>query len=66
RTYDPLLVRQMLSQLSYASIWRRSRMKYSSPCDAIYYITTIPVCQHDFQKNFRFFETFSCRSPKSL
>ena len=21
RTYDPLLVRQMLSQLSYASIW---------------------------------------------
>ena len=52
RTYDPLLVRQMLSQLSYASIFlaviRRLR----------YYITFQSVCQYLFEKFFYFFQKF--------
>ena len=45
RTYDPLLVRQMLSQLSYASIFAASFRRLT------YYTTTNCVCQV-------FFETF--------
>ena len=47
RTYDPLLVRQMLSQLSYAPIRLSRRL--------IYYITSLLLCQYLFQNFFKFF-----------
>ena len=42
RTYDPLLVRQMLSQLSYASIFAAFLTRLC------YYIKPLLVCQHLF------------------
>ena len=49
RTYDPLLVRQMLSQLSYAP----------TPVDEYYYNKKNVFCQHIFLIFITFFLFFS-------
>ena len=55
RTYDPLLVRQMLSQLSYASIFAASFRRLT------YYTTTFCVCQVFFETFLKFFSSIGIR-----
>ena len=58
RTYDPLLVRQMLSQLSYASVWFVLFVVCVSLADGYYYITPDLICQYLFESFFDFFQSF--------
>ena len=58
RTCDPLLVRQMLSQLSYAPTMTALACQWQLTGDKQYNTTTEPICQHFFSKNFKFFNFF--------
>ncbi len=60
RTYDPLLVRQMLSQLSYAPTLSLRDIPLS---DEIYYTTFARICQAFFQT---FLKLFCCFFDKRL
>ena len=55
RTYDPLLVRQMLSQLSYAPICISARALFS-PLRDTYHTTTLFICQYLFESFFEIFQ----------
>ena len=57
RTYDPLLVRQMLSQLSYASVLT-GPLGLAMSRNGLYSNTSFSVCQHLFSKKLYFFSKF--------